>query len=225
MTQVDEVRAWREAHERVCELVTGVPAEATEQRVPACPDWTVRDLLSHVVGLGADVLGGDEPDDHNEAWTQAQVDARRDRSVEELVAEWRGLADDLEAWMRAHGTRPLGDVTIHEQDLRSALGVPGGRGTEAFAAVRDRMVGRFAGRVEGLPSIALVGETWTWVSGGGPAEDAAVVVSASDFDLGRALMSRRTAEQLRSWTTRGDVEQHLGAFEVLGPLPGEQLPE
>ena len=225
MTQVDEVQAWREAHERVCALVTGVSAEATEQRVPACPDWTVRDLLSHVVGLGADVLDGDEPDDHNETWTQAQVEARRDRSVEQLVAEWRGLADDLEAWMREHGTRPLGDVTIHEQDLRSALGVPGARDSAAYAVVRDRMVGRFAARVEGLPPIALVGESWTWTSDGRPSDAAAVVVSASDFDLGRALMSRRTADQLRSWTTRGDLEQHLGAFEVLGPLPGAPLPE
>ena len=225
MTQFDEVQAWREAHERVCALVTGVPREATEERVPACPDWTVRDLLSHVVGLGADVLDGDEPDDHNEAWTQAQVDARRDRSVEELVAEWRGLADDLEAWMREHGTRPLGDVTIHEQDLRSALGVPGARDSAAFAAVRDRMVGRFASRVEGLPTIALVGESWTWTSDGGPADASTVVVTASDFDLGRALMSRRTADQLRSWTARGDIEQHLAAFEVLGSLPEAPLPE
>ncbi|MCW2868070.1 MAG: hypothetical protein JWR20_2258 [Marmoricola sp.] len=225
MTQVDEVQAWREAHERVCELVTGVPPEAAERRVPACPDWTVRDLLSHVVGLGADVLAGDEPDDHNETWTQAQVDARRDRTVEQLVAEWRGLAGDLEAWMRAHGTRPLGDVTIHEQDLRSALGVPGARDTGAFAAVRERMVGRFASRLGDLPPIALVGGSWTWTSDGGPADAAAVVVNASDFDLGRALMSRRTAQQLRSWTTRGDLAQHLGAFEVLGPLPEVPLPE
>ncbi len=224
MSEIDEVRAWREAHERVCELVTGVPEADTERRVPACPDWTVRDLLSHVVGLGADVLGGDEPDDHNEAWTQAQVDARRERSVADLVAEWRGLADDLEAWMRENGTRPLGDVTIHEQDLRSALGVAGARDSAAFGAVRDRMAGRFAGRVEGLPGIALVGESWRW-SSTPDGQEAEVVVEASDFDLGRALMSRRTADQLRSWTTRGDVEQHLGAFEVLGPLPEQPLPE
>ena len=222
---LDEVRAWREAQERVCALVEGVDEQAMEQRVPACPGWTGRELLSHMVGLGADVLGGDEPDDHNERWTQAQVDARQGRAVGELVGEWRGLADDLEAWMRAHGTRPLGDVVIHEQDLRSALGAPGARDTAAFAAVRQRMVGRFAGRVEGLPAIALVGESWSWVSDAGAAQEAAVVVSASDFDLGRALMSRRTPDQLRAWTTRGDVEGHLEAFGVLGPLPGERLPE
>ena len=224
MSEIDEVRAWREAQERVCELVTGVPEADTECHVPACPDWTVRDLLSHVVGLGADVLAGDEPDDHNEAWTQAQVDSRRDRSVADLVAEWRGFADDLEAWMRENGTRPLGDVTIHEQDLRSALGVAGARDSGAFAAVRDRMAGRFAGRVEGLATIALVGESWRW-SSATDGEEAEVVVEAPDFDLGRALMSRRTADQLRSWTTRGDVEQHLGAFEVLGSLPEQPLPE
>lgn len=43
------------------------PSEATEWYVPACPDWTAHDLFSHMVGLGADVLVGDQPDDHNAA--------------------------------------------------------------------------------------------------------------------------------------------------------------
>src|SRR5689334_13370230 len=143
---MDEVTAWQDTVERVCRLVQEAGSERMERRVPATPDWTGRDLLSHMVGLGADVLAGDEPDDHNATWTQAQVDARRGRSAEELVAEWRGLSGDLAAWMREHGTRPLGDAVIHEQDLRGALGVPGARDTEAFGVVRDRMAGRFAVR-------------------------------------------------------------------------------
>lgn len=139
----DPVAAWSAAHERVCALVASLPAEQVEARVPACPDWKVRDLLSHVVGLGADVLAGDEPDDHHQTWTAAQVDARRDRSAAELIAEWRALAPDLVAWMREHGSRPLNDVVIHEQDLRSAVGRPGARDTDGFALVRDRMAERF----------------------------------------------------------------------------------
>jgi len=218
-----EVAEWRAAHERVCALVEAAEPAALEQRVPACPDWTARDLLSHVVGLAADVLAGDEPDDHNDAWTQAQVDARRDRSAAELVAEWRALAGDLEAWMREHGTRPLNDVVIHEQDLRSALGVPGARDTEGFAIVRERRAAKFHDAAPGdasRPGIVLVGDTWS----SGPA-DAPTRVRASDFDLGRALVSRRTAQQLRDWTEAGDVEPYLDAFAGLGALPLEPLPE
>jgi uncharacterized protein (TIGR03083 family) len=216
--------AWREAFERVDVLVEGLDATEVETRVPACPDWTVRDLLSHMVGLGADVLDGDEPDDHNSAWTRRQVEARRGRSAAELLAEWRGLADPLVAWMQEHGSRPLNDVVIHEQDLRGAVGVVGGRDSDGLRIVRERMAGRFAGRLGDLPPVALVSAEWTWCSQAEVA-DAAVVIEADAFDLARALTSRRTAEQLRSWTRRGDVAPYLGAFAGLGPLPTAPLPE
>ena len=66
---VDAVEEWSRAQQRVIDLVADLPPERAELRVPACPDWTVRDLLSHMVGLGVDVVAGDEPDDHNETWT------------------------------------------------------------------------------------------------------------------------------------------------------------
>ena len=218
------MQAWREAFERVCTLVERLDADALAATVPACPDWAVRDLLSHMVGLGADVLAGDEPDDHNSAWTQRQVEARRDRPAADLLAEWRGLADQLMAWMQAHGSRPLNDVVIHEQDLRGAVGVVGGRDSDGLRIVRDRMAVRFASALDDQPPIALVSGEWAWCSQG-EVGDAVVVVEAAAFDLARALTSRRTADQLRSWTRRGDVAPYLDAFAMLGPLPTAPLPE
>lgn len=226
---VDAVEEWSRAQQRVIDLVADLPPERAELRVPACPDWTVRDLLSHMVGLGVDVVAGDEPDDHNETWTGRQVQTRRGHDVAALVAEWQAVAGPLRDWMRANNTRPLGDVIIHEQDLRGALGVPGGQDSDGVRAIRERFVGRFAPRVADLPPIALVGETWTWVSRGSADPDAvdgaAVVLRASDFDLARALVTRRSANQLRSWTVRGDVTPYLGAFAMLGPLPAADLAE
>jgi uncharacterized protein (TIGR03083 family) len=226
-TGVDPVLRWRAAADRVCDLVLAVAAETPallEQHVPACPDWTARDLLSHMVGLATDVLDGDEPDDHNPGWTDRQVAQRRSRDVTELVAEWRAHADDLVAWMREHGSRPLNDVVIHEQDLRGALARPGARDTPELGVVRERMADRFAGKVADLPPIALVGPGWTWASAGS-AEDAPTRLEADDFDLARALSSRRTEAQLRSWTVRGDVGPYLPALAGLGDLPTTPLPE
>src|SRR6476620_2332625 len=79
--RVDALEEWTQAQRRVIELVSCLPPERAARRVPACPDWTVRDLLSHMVGLGADVVAGDEPDDHNADWTSRQVETRRDRDV------------------------------------------------------------------------------------------------------------------------------------------------
>ena len=221
---VDAVEEWSRAQQRVIDLVADLPPERADLRVPACPDWTVRDLLSHMVGLGVDVVAGDEPDDHNETWTGRQVQARRGHDVAALVAEWQAVAGPLRDWMRANNVRPLGDVIIHEQDLRGALGVPGGQDSDGVRAIRERFVGRFAPRVADLPPIALVGETWTWVSRGS-ADDAELVLRASDFDLARALVTRRSANQLRSWTVRGDVTPYLDAFAMLGPLPTADLTE
>jgi hypothetical protein len=50
-------------------------------------------------------------------------------------------------------------------------------------------------------------------------------VAASDFDLTRALMTRRSAAQLRAWTRRGDIEPYLPAFATLGDLPTADLGE
>jgi uncharacterized protein (TIGR03083 family) len=220
----DLVDEWALAQARVIELVAPLSAEQAAVRVPACPDWTVRDLFSHMVGLGADVLAGDEPDDHNAVWTEKQVASRRDHDVAALVAEWEDLSAPLQEWMRERGTRPLSDVIIHEQDLRGALGVPGGKDSGGVRAVRDRFLPRFAARVDDLPPVALVAEGWTWASQGAP-DDAAVVVRASEFDIARALVTRRSEAQLRSWTTRGDVGPYLDGFALLGALPSADLAE
>lgn len=222
---MDEIEEWAAAQQRVLDLVEPLSPEQAEERVPACPDWSVRDLLAHMVGLTADVVAGDEPADHHPAWTARQVAARRDRDVAALAAEWRELAGPLRDWMRRYNTRPLGDVVIHEHDLRGALGVPGARDTPGTAAIRTRFTGRFTAKLRelgDLPPIALVGERWSWASAGAP-DDAAVVLRAPDFDLARALVTRRSAAQLRGWTERGDVEPYLPAFALLGPLPVEDL--
>lgn len=219
---MDPAEEWTQGQQRVVELVSGVDGATAGRRVPACPDWTVRDLLSHMVGLGVDVLAGDEPDDHNEAWTARQVAVRRDADVAALVAEWLGITAAMQAYLGDVSPRPLNDLVIHEQDLRGALRVSGGRDSAAIATVRDRMLARFAPEVEGLPVIALDGGAWSWRSGEGPPS---VVVRAPDFDLTRALTARRSEHQIRAWTAQGDIGPYLPAFATLGPLPDSDLSE
>ena len=101
---MDGIVEWVDAQRRVIDLVGGLDAQQGERRVPACPDWTVRDLFSHMVGLGVDVLAGDEPNDHNATWTQRQVDERRGHDLPTLVEEWRGVTEPMQAYMRERGT-------------------------------------------------------------------------------------------------------------------------
>ena len=83
----DLIDEWAQAQARVIALVAPLTTGQAATRVPACPDWTVRDLFSHMVGLGADVVAGDEPDDHNAVWTENQIATRRDHDVAALVTE------------------------------------------------------------------------------------------------------------------------------------------
>lgn len=50
-----------------------------------------------------------------------------------------------------------------------------------------------------------------------------MVLEASAYDLFRALVSRRSAAQLRSWVVQGDVEPYLPLFAGLGDLPERDL--
>lgn len=213
---------WVHAQARVVELVEGLSPEALEVRVPACPGWTAQELLAHMIGVDADILAGNGDDGDLDGWTQAHVDARQGQDLAALVAEWTALTVPVEEWMRANNTRPLGDVIVHEQDLRGALDVPGARETDGLAALRDRMADGFDQAVSGagLAPVHLVSDTWTHETGSG---EPGLVLTASEFDLTRALMTRRSASQLRSWVTAGDVEPYLASFAALGDLPAGDL--
>jgi uncharacterized protein (TIGR03083 family) len=221
---VDAITEWTNAQRRVVELVEALNAEEAQRAVPACPDWTVTQLLAHMVGLNADVLAGDEPDDHNSTWTQRQVDRRAGREPADLVAEWLDLTQPMQDWMREHGTRPLNDAVIHEQDMRGAVDRPGGRDSDGLVAVREAMAERFATGVRAahLAPVELRSPVWIFSTGDG---DPGLELFAPEFDLTRALMTRRTADQLRRWSTAGAIDPYLPVFASLGPLPDRPLPE
>ena len=219
---MDAAVEWAEAQARVIELTGGLSEQALATTVPACPDWTAQDLLAHMIGVDADILAGNGDDGDLDGWTQAQVDSRRGQDRDALHQEWRGMTESVQQYMREKDTRPLGDVIIHEQDLRGALDVAGARSTDGLAALRDRMADGFDQAVSdaGLAPVQLVSETWTHSTGEG---EPGLVLTASEFDLTRALMTRRSAAQLRSWTTSGAVEPYLASFGALGDLPTEDL--
>ena len=81
---------------RVADLVTTATPAQLAAHPPATPDWTVHDVLAHLVGVTGDILGGVVDGIGTDPWTQAQVDARRDRSVAELLAEWTENAPQVE---------------------------------------------------------------------------------------------------------------------------------
>ena len=69
----DVIAAYRNLRERMMGLLRSQPDEAGEIQVPACPAWTVRQLVAHMVGVPDDLLAGRLDGVASEAWTAAQV--------------------------------------------------------------------------------------------------------------------------------------------------------
>ena len=77
---------------RIEALVLGLDEAALEKRVPACPEWTIKELVAHLTGVAADSLAANVEDLGKPDWTQSQVDSRKDREIGAILEEWKGIA-------------------------------------------------------------------------------------------------------------------------------------
>ncbi|MGW0812516.1 maleylpyruvate isomerase family mycothiol-dependent enzyme [Streptomyces viridiviolaceus] len=89
--------AWTHSIEAISELVQPL-AEAEWNRRTPCPGWSVRDVVSHVMGLDSEMLGDPRPihtlprdlfhvtNDH-QRYMEMQVDVRRHHTAPEMTSE------------------------------------------------------------------------------------------------------------------------------------------
>jgi uncharacterized protein (TIGR03083 family) len=189
--------------------------------VPACPQWSVREIVAHLAGAAADFVAGNfpGPDMPLECWTAIQVAKREGRSLEELLAEWDGLAAIL-ADRLAEGQAPEGplinDIVTHEQDIRGAVAMPGGCDAPGYEYALARFVRFLGDRIEtaGLGALALHSDEWDRIAG--PGEPAASV-RAPAFEIGRALAGRRSWAQIATFTWEGDGAPYQRLIPTMGP--------
>ena len=159
--------------------------------VPLNPAWRVRDVVAHMAGVCEDLTSGNFPDISDpkqqpqqatvrEAWTQAQVDRRRDVPIGDLLDEWDRLARRWEAVLQPrpgrHGSLPRSlvtaslDVGCHLHDLRHAVGEPGDRDAPttavAFAISRTWLAMRLDSAR--LPAVRMRCADGEWVLGQSP---------------------------------------------------------
>ncbi|MGW0734327.1 maleylpyruvate isomerase family mycothiol-dependent enzyme [Streptomyces sp. NPDC002851] len=89
--------AWTHAVEAISELVTPL-VEGEWNRATPCPGWSVRDIISHVIGLDCEMLGDPRPihslprdlfhvTNESQRYMEVQVDVRRHHTAPEMLAE------------------------------------------------------------------------------------------------------------------------------------------
>jgi uncharacterized protein (TIGR03083 family) len=229
--------AYRSGHDRVAALVAGLGEVELARGVPACPDWTVRDLVAHLAGSAADVAARHTAGMPGPSWTAAHVEQRAGRTVGELLAEWDEHADRTAESIedRRVPAGVLHDLLVHEGDLVEAVGAaaPPWDGWAAAARLVVRQVVR---GVRGSPSLVVRSAGIEWRSPDdpgerrGPGRGASASASASirstvtvDFyELYRGLHSRRSRDQMRRWEWDGSPEPWVDALPMFGPRDDEQ---
>jgi uncharacterized protein (TIGR03083 family) len=210
--------AYAEGRRRLTDLVADLD-HAAATPVPACPAWSVHDVIAHLTGVCTDVLAGRIDGVGTDSWTDAQVAVRRDVPLQDVLAEWNEVAPAVEAMSGAFGRAGyqwVGDQAVHEHDVRGALGRPGARDSDTIDLGLRFMVPGFLDAVAalGLPPLEVQVGDRTWRSGEG---EAAVRLDLERFEALRSLCGRRSTDQLRALPWAGDAEPYLEAF-AWGPF-------
>ncbi len=225
--------AYRSGHDRVAALVAELGEAELAWPVPACPDWTVHELLAHLAGTAADVAGRRTAGMPGPAWAAAQIGQRAGRSVPELLAEWdEHAATTAEAVEdRRVPAGVLHDLLVHEGDLVEALGAaqPPWDGWAPAARLVVRQVVR---GIRGPHSLVVrsAGTEWRSPDDAGERRGAGTVATAPTrstvtvdfYELYRGLHSRRSRAQMRHWQWDGSPEPWVDALPMFGPRDDEQ---
>jgi uncharacterized protein (TIGR03083 family) len=203
---------YRETRERLTALVSGLGDEELATPVPACPAWSVRGVLSHLVAIPQDALAGRLRGIPSEEFTAAQVARLADYDLAGLLALWQENAPQFERNIAAAGVWPaVIDAASHEQDIRGALRQPGARDNEAIR----RCAGKLLGWLEPPVPLRVTVEDAEYRAG--PDDGAELGLTTTRFEAFRWRMGRRSRAQLAALDWSGDAAPVLGHLTVFGP--------
>lgn len=180
----------------IARLAADLDDDALATTVPASPEWTVHEVLAHLAGGPADALSGRMDGAPGPEWTARHVAERRDLSPAELTAEMQSRADAV-AESTIDNPRPaiVWDVAVHHADLHEALGL--GVPPESMWA----------------PVVAAVAPMKFGTAG--------VPADLDDYELFRALFSRRSRHQMQAWGLPLAPDQ-LDDLCIFGPRDDDQ---
>jgi hypothetical protein len=173
--------AYCELQERVSQLLAAQPLGIASAVVPHCPNWTVLNVLSHMVGVPEDVMARRMEGVTTEAWTQRQVDRHSSRSLTELLTIWHNTVADFKSLLPSIPQPTISqfvfDQVTHEHDIRHAISLPGARDSIAIVAaegfIRDSLSRNPDSRIADLANSRVSG-----------------------FDFVRSLSGRRSLAQI-----------------------------
>ena len=196
---------------RLTELLADIDRRQGQTPVPACPGWSVHDVLAHLSGGVVDAINGRMEGAGTDEWTARQVSDRRELSLAEILDEWNVHAPLVEPLLDNAGDlgrQAVADVVSHEHDIRTALNQPGARSTDAVGIGLTFVAARLVEAADERGNSLRVESRGMRC---GP-DDADVTLRGDPFELLRAITGRRSLGQIRQLAWEGDVERVIPAF-------------
>ncbi len=191
--------AWNASRQRVSDLITGTSLVELERLAPLTPEWRVRDVVAHLVGVAQDVSSGNFPRDFA-AWTAAQVERLRSVDAHALVRQWHEFA--IGETLSEPLAIALFDQVTHEADICHALDVPSEIDDETLSLISKFTLNRF-GAADNDLHVILTLDGQEFVTGTGQHR---VTLSATAFEWFRASSGRRSLRQIEAMAWRSDVD-------------------
>ena len=214
VTEPDISRLYRDTRGRVISLVSGLDDGALGTGVPACPKWSVRDVLAHLTGIAVDVMEGRLTGSPADEETAAQVARFKDHDVADILATWSKVAPRFEDLIgRVRSWPAVIDVVSHEHDIRGALSFPGARDSEAVRRCAELLI---TGLRPPVPVRVTVEDAEFRV---GPENGTPLGLTTTRFEALRWRMGRRSRAQLAALGWSGDPAPVIDHLVVFGPAP------
>jgi uncharacterized protein (TIGR03083 family) len=222
----ETARHYAAAHARLAELVVGLTPAQLATPVSSTPGWTVHDVVAHLTAIPTEAMAGRLAGIPSDEQTHAHVEERRDRTHDELLAEWTPNVEPMCEGARAGLVPPnlAVDALTHEQDIRGALRLEPAltRDELRFCTNLYAFGFSYAVKKQALPAldIAATDTDFTRIAGEGEPQAS---LRASEFELFRALSGRRGRSQVLAYDWTGDPAPYLGLLNVFGSLPEGEL--
>lgn len=193
------VEMYLAAKDDICTLITD---ENQNLMVPACPDWSLRDLLAHLVGSLEDFCAGDVEDVGSDRWTTGQVDRYAGLDLAGIKTAWNEVIANCGDGFDEAAETDLPDIAVHEHDIRAALGNTEQRDSEIMVRVFQVLMHYVDKKFlqSRLPALRITTpEQSTIVGEGAPQGE----LRTTAFDATRLITGRRSATQIRAmdWST------------------------
>lgn len=197
--------------------VTGLARDAEtslDTTVPACPEWTARQVVAHMAGLAEDWVEGRLDAYGSDPWAAAQAARFDGRPLEDVLATWSLTAGQFAEL----GPSPIGgtaamwafgDAVVHEADLRPVLASGTRIPAEAMALGLKAAVARWRAELgaAGVAPLDVATDLRTWRIG--DPDTAAQTVTTTGHELFRALFGRRSRAQVEAWEWSCDPAPYL----------------